>query len=62
LLKGNGSGGFTSVPYAQSGFLADKDARKLAILNASSSKPLIVVGNNDDVVQLFRVNAGSNAF
>ncbi|MBT8315660.1 MAG: VCBS repeat-containing protein, partial [Maribacter sp.] len=54
LMLGDGTGGFTSVPGYESGFLARKDAKKLGLLKHKEGL-VMVVANNDDTVQFFRL-------
>lgn len=53
-LKGDGHGNFTAVPPAVSGFFAYKDVRSLAIMHIQHQKA-VLVGNNNDTLQVFRV-------
>nr|WKN39686.1 VCBS repeat-containing protein [Tunicatimonas sp. TK19036] len=52
LLLGDGQGNFTSVPPAQSGFIADGDAKGLVQLSLDGQL-LTVVGNNSQPMQAF---------
>ncbi|MBT8305971.1 MAG: VCBS repeat-containing protein [Maribacter sp.] len=54
LMLGDGTGGFTSVPGYESGFLARKDTKKLGLLKHKEGL-VMVVANNDDTVQFFRL-------
>ena len=51
-LQGDGKGNFKAVPVLESGFMADKDARDIAIIQKPT--PLIIVANNNDKVQYFK--------
>uniref|UniRef100_UPI0025BCAE1F VCBS repeat-containing protein n=1 Tax=Maribacter sp. TaxID=1897614 RepID=UPI0025BCAE1F len=55
LLLGNGAGGFDVVSSLESGFFANKDAKRLSLLHSKGEK-LILVVNNDDVLQAFQVH------
>jgi hypothetical protein len=52
LLKGDGKGGFTTVPYDKSGYFLQGAVRDIITL-AAGKKKLIVVAKNNDIVQLF---------
>jgi hypothetical protein len=52
LLKGDGKGGFTTMPYDKSGYFLQGAVRDIITLNAGKKK-LIVVAKNNDIVQLF---------
>jgi hypothetical protein len=54
-LRGDGSGGFTSVPVTESGFFAWEDVRDLAQVRLANGKRMILVGNNNDKMQSFVV-------
>ncbi len=55
LLLGDGMGGFKTVPGHDSGFFARKDAKKIAVLENKGNR-IVVVANNDEEVQFFRIN------
>ncbi|MCH8904833.1 MAG: VCBS repeat-containing protein [Bacteroidetes bacterium] len=56
FMKGNGKGQFTPVRITDSGFNASKDVRDLALLKRKATLgSLILVGNNNDAMQVFRV-------
>ncbi len=54
LLLGDGKGAFNPVPGHTSGFFARKDAKKIGMLK-NNGHGIIVVANNDDTVQFFKV-------
>jgi hypothetical protein len=54
LLEGNGKGIFKPLTVNESGFFAGKDARSMVVMNKKDNQKIIVVGNNNDAVQLFR--------
>ena len=61
FLKGNGKGEFEVLRGGESGFLADKDARKLIRhVKAEENTAIYVVANNADSLQLFYHTANSN--
>lgn len=51
LLYGNGNGSFIPIDNEESGFFADKDAKKIRMIDGK--KKLVLVANNNDEVQLF---------
>ncbi len=53
-LEGDGKGAFNPVPSHKSGFFARKDAKKIGMLK-NNGHGIIVVANNDDTVQFFKV-------
>jgi enediyne biosynthesis protein E4 len=54
-LKGDGTGRFTPVGPLESGLLAPGDVRSLQIVDTSGGQ-LLLIGNNNDQVQVFRIN------
>ena len=55
LLSGNGKGYFVPSKIKESGFFADKNVQSLKMLrSAKTGKELILVGNNNERLQLFR--------
>lgn len=62
LLLGDGTGGFRPVKSVESGFFAPGDVRDLKLLSSGSNRPpLIVVANNNERVQVFRLNSAVSA-
>jgi len=55
LLKGDGKGHFIAVPYESSGFFAPGDVKSLALIHINNKDKDILVGNNNDKLQIFRV-------
>jgi len=55
FMAGDGAGNFKPVPLNQSGFLARLDAKDLAEIQTPAGR-LILVANNDDRLQVFKVN------
>ncbi len=53
LLRGNGDGSFTPVSPHTSGFRAPGNVKNMVQLQTESGRPLIIVGNNNDFVQVF---------
>jgi enediyne biosynthesis protein E4 len=52
-LQGDGKGDFKSIPPTKSGFFVDKDAKALAVLNATSNEPIWLASNNQDSLLVF---------
>jgi hypothetical protein len=55
LLKGDGRGHFAPVPYALSGFFAPGDVKSLALVHLNNKNKDILVGNNNDRLQVFKL-------
>lgn len=58
FLKGNGDGMFEAVTPAASGLFATGDVRTAVTLNSANGIRRILVGKNDDLVQLIEVTRG----
>ncbi len=56
FLKGNPDGTFEPIPARESGFFADKDVKALAAIRLGKTAKGILVANNNDILQLIRVN------
>ncbi|MEP6647987.1 MAG: VCBS repeat-containing protein, partial [Saprospiraceae bacterium] len=56
LLLGNGKGDFTWKNNIETGFWASKDVRDLALLSGPGQQIRILVSNNNDFVQVFKLN------
>ncbi|NBC64631.1 MAG: hypothetical protein GVY07_03055, partial [Bacteroidetes bacterium] len=54
-LRGDGQGGFTPVPPMQSGLVAPGDVRDLQQVQTENG-PLLIISNNSDSTQLFRIH------
>lgn len=57
FLKGDGQGNFMVVPPSSSGFFAPGDVKSLSLiqLNDTTEKKAILVGNNNSVLQIFKI-------
>jgi enediyne biosynthesis protein E4 len=57
FLKGDGKGNFVSIPPSQSGFLANKDVKAMALIHLVNDKTgkAVLVGNNNERLQIFNV-------
>jgi len=57
FLKGDGKGNFIDVPPAGSGFFANKDVKALSLiyLNNKDHNKVVLVGNNNDRMQVFKI-------
>ncbi len=53
FLEGKGGGTFTPVLSRDSGFMADRDVRDMALLRNAAGETLILVANNNDRLQVF---------
>ncbi len=55
FLKGDGKGGFEVIPSRLSGFFAPKDVKSLSLihLNSAGKDKAVLVGNNNERLQLF---------
>lgn len=58
FLKGDGKGNFTVVPPALSGFFVPGDVKALSLirLNPEDHKSAVLVGNNNNIIQLFQLH------
>ncbi len=56
FLKGDGLGGFKAIPASLSGFFLPKDVRKLSLINLNNTGQAILVGNNNDRMQILKLN------
>ena len=58
FLKGNGKGNFNVIPTVTSGFFIPKDVKALSIiqLNNDNKVQAVLVGNNNDKLQLIQSN------
>ncbi len=62
-LTGDGAGNFLPQRVFNSGFYAPHDAKSLAMISSPSSMmPMVLVGNNDDFFQVFKINDGENIY
>ena len=52
-MLGDGKGGFSEMPVAKSGFFTPYDARSIEILKDKDNRPIILVGNNRERLQIF---------
>ena len=55
LLNGDGHGNFSPVHVSTSGFMADRDVRDLALARSADGPSHVLVGNNNDRMQVFRL-------
>lgn len=56
LLLGDGSGAFNPLPVYKSGFYAPGDVKDMALLNLVNGGRLVIVANNDEKPQVFRLS------
>ena len=52
-LKGNGKGGFTSMPIAKSGFFVKGDAKGLANIHSAKNEDLLLATQNQDKLLVY---------
>ncbi len=55
VLLGNGKNDFRAISTLESGFFANGDAKKIKVLSSRNEK-LILVANNNDNLQVFKLN------
>ena len=55
LMLGDGKGGFKTKPFQESGFFANNDVKHLKKIKYKSQE-IILVANNNDRLQAFRIN------
>jgi hypothetical protein len=53
LLKSDGNGNFIVIPSRLSGFFAPKDVKDLSLIHLDDTYKAILVGNNNDRLQIF---------
>ena len=56
LLKGTAGGGYQPVDPAVSGLYAGGDVRRMVEIKTSSGERLLIVGKNNDAVQVLKIN------
>ena len=55
ILLGNGAGNFKAVLSVESGLNAYKDVRDVKLIKDSKSDPLIIIANNNDYLEFYRL-------
>lgn len=55
VLKGDGKGGFASLPVNKTGLLVKGEARDIAIINGANNKQRLLFGRNNDSVAVFQL-------
>lgn len=55
-MEGDGKGGFKIKPARETGFFAPNDVKSLALINLNTRDKLILVGNNNGKLQIFKIN------
>ncbi len=53
-MEGDGKGGFKTKPACESGFFAPNDAKSMASIKLNNGDKLVLVGNNNDKLQIFK--------
>ena len=56
LLIGDGKGGFTPVNPAETGVVADRDARVAQLLKNKNNQATLIIGNNGSEMQFYGMN------
>jgi enediyne biosynthesis protein E4 len=56
MLAGDGKGGFSAVPAAESGFFVDGDSKSLASLTMKDGSSLILAAQNSDSLKVFKAS------
>jgi len=55
VLKGDGIGGFESIPYSKTGLLLRNDVKKMKTLQTKNGT-ILLVANNNDRLESFKIN------
>ena len=55
FMKGRGGGNFEIIPARESGFFAPDDVRSLSLINLADKERLVLVGNNNQKLRVFKV-------
>lgn len=56
FLRGDGEGNFQDIPSAQSGFFVPGQCNQLVKMKTANGQTLILAGQNNDSLQVFRLN------
>jgi hypothetical protein len=54
-MEGDGKGGFKIKPTRETGFFAPNDVKSLALINLKIGDKLVLVGNNNGKLQIFKI-------
>ena len=54
-MEGNGKGGFKIKPAGESGFFTPKDVKSLALIKLKNREKLVLAGNNNGKLQVFKL-------
>ena len=54
-MEGDGKGGFKAKPTGETGFFAPKDVKSLALIKLKTGDKLVLVGNNNEKLQIFKI-------
>ena len=55
-MEGDGKGGFKTKPAGETGFFAPYDVKSLALIKLKSGDKLVLVGNNNEKLQIFKIS------
>lgn len=56
LLVSQGNGNFKSLPHEQSGLFIDGDVRNIVVVNENKSRPLVIIGRNNNELKILQCN------
>jgi hypothetical protein len=54
-MEGDGKGGFKTKPACETGFFAPHDVKSMALIKLKTGGKLVLVGNNNEKLQIFKV-------
>jgi hypothetical protein len=54
-MQGDGKGGFKIKPACETGFFAPNDVKSLALVKLNTGDKLVLVGNNNGKLQIFKI-------
>jgi hypothetical protein len=54
-MAGDGKGGFKIKPASETGFFAPNDVKSLALIKLKTGDKLVLVGNNNEKLQIFKI-------
>jgi len=60
-LRGNGAGGFASVPMWNSGLSLTSQVRDIVSLTYRNKQEVIIIAKNDDRLQVYEIMTFNNA-
>lgn len=54
IFRGLGNNGFEAIPHERSGLYTSGEVRNTVSVNSASHQPLVILGKNDDAIQILR--------